>query len=71
MGRKKEEEPAPDVHGRVTVINLKGTLEQRGSLEQISRKRIADDAGPSRWAFEALNVTVALPSSITVAEGTS
>jgi Ribbon-helix-helix domain len=38
MGRKKNPDPAPDIHGRVTVINLKGTIEQREHLEKVSRK---------------------------------
>jgi hypothetical protein len=38
MGRKKSPDPAPDVHGRVTVINLKGSIEQREHLEKVSRK---------------------------------
>ena len=38
MGRKKLERPAADVHGRVTVINLKGTPEQREYVEKLSRK---------------------------------
>lgn len=38
MGRKKLETPVPDKHGRVTVVNLKGSMAFRDWLAAVSSK---------------------------------
>lgn len=38
MGRRKAEKPTGDIYGRVTVINLKGSQEQRDYMEALTRK---------------------------------
>ena len=38
MGRKKLDEPTLDPHGRVTIVNLKGPINDREYLDRLNRK---------------------------------
>jgi hypothetical protein len=51
MGRKKLDAPKPDDHGRVTVINLKGSMEMREWLSEVSKKTHIPASTITRLAF--------------------
>ena len=38
MARPQKSPPPTDVHGRTTVVNLKGSIEQREAIESVSRR---------------------------------
>jgi hypothetical protein len=51
MGRKKLDAPKPDDHGRVTVINLKGSMAMREWLAGVSAKTHIPASTIARLAF--------------------
>jgi hypothetical protein len=53
MGRKKKPEPKPDPHGRVTIVNLKGSMEQREWLDHIARETMIPASRIVRAALSA------------------